>query len=411
MATPTAKQRAQRAAEKQNRPPTSPELSDLLEGLDDDSYVLEFSEWNASTGKWDYIEPMQPGEVRELGVLEFSRQRYTIPGAGTLKFQVRVRHRGGKYGQSRSYTVAGDPKPRADRAAAAAAATPAGASTVGASTWERMAFALGVPLMTALGTMLAKRLLEKPEPDPLLLELLRQANRVQRGESIDVVAFQKAITDAEARGEQRGRELGTLIERTEHQPEPGATTSGSIGAIVDGAVKPLLKTINRHLDVEEQRIKLRLIPKAGGSAAAARPTAVAGEAQLTPDSDATGASSSSSAAPAVDTSDELVQLLGQIPKPARLFLLAAADAGESVDVYVPLVVTKLSDEAYEDMGRLIGREDFLDVLLQVAPQFQRQRQWFADLVKGLREHFAQPVDEEDDSAGGAAATEGTKGAA
>lgn len=377
--------------------PATPGLEDvnaLLEGLDDNDYVLEFSEYNPASGRMDYLEPMNVGEVRALGVLEFARQRYTVPGSAVLKFQVRTRHRAGKYGKQKTFTIVGERKPRESSSSSAAGGATTTIAGVSSDGWMKVGLALGVPIATAFGTMLAKKLLDGPQVDPIMLELIRQGRRADRGEGVDPVELQRLIGDAEKRGEDRGRELGELRERADNatrEPAEGAANVNGWGSVVYNTVRPLLKTINRHLALEERRVELRL-ERGGRRLPAATNTQPA---QGTGSAGATRAESSSASGqppapahdPTLDTNDELVQLLGQIPRGARMFLMAAAEDDEDPDAYVGLIVQKLDDDAYAAMGRLIEREDFLETLLKVSPKFRERRDWFAQLVEGLREHF------------------------
>jgi hypothetical protein len=169
--------------------------------------------------------------------------------------------------------------------------------------------------------------------------------------------------------EQMRNMLGLLNELRDNAA-PSAPES-NFGLVLKEGIGPLVQVFNRKLDIEQERETRR---RGNGTTATAR--------VVQPDQSATAHEEP------VIPSDELEALLLTIPTPARRFLLGCAENDEDAEDYVPLLLNKLSDEAYEAMRRNLPRDDFLDVLVKVVPAYAQHREWFAGLVDALRETVA-----------------------
>lgn len=321
---------------------------DLLDGAvaTDRIAVLRF---NATTNAWNYAGSYEPEVVRLTGLEEFVRRR-----GGGGRYRARIRRNDGTYGVSATVTIEGPTRPWAEpgdgtSSPAAAAAAPIAASS--GSILEKLL----TPMATAFGAYFAKKLLDDKQTDPLIIELLK------RGGSTDPLELQRAIAEAEARGEARGRELGKLHARADAPKEPG--TGGAVAAL-ERNVPKLLSAVHRHLDIEEARVK-------GGSTDAATTPA---------------------------STDPLEALLLAVPVPAREFLLTAAENGEPAAVYAPLVFNKLDEITRARLPELLEREDFAATICRVYPAFADHREWVDELTEALRDAVDPPDDDDDDEA-------------
>lgn len=352
-------------------------------GLDD---VVQFYRHDAGSAAWVYLEQLTPAEIRGAGVREFAAGRY---GGG--KFKARVRERAsGAFKMSRTFVIAGSPKAfTRDGDAAAAAASSSSSSSSGAnagnSIIEKVAMAALVPFAAALGGVLAKKMLEGPQRDPLMMELLRSSRSVANN-GADPLELSKLLQAAEDRGERRGVVFGEL--KAAAESGGGGGGGDGWGEVLSNSLGTLEGIANRYLNLEEQR--LTRVPRAA-------PLALVAE---TPAPAAASSSSSSSSAPAgLDTTDPLVQMLGSIPLIARKFILAAAVDGEDPAAYVPLILTKLEDDAYQVLAANIDREDLLEIAFRVVPKWRDHGEWFAALFASIRETIAAatPAAEESSS--------------
>ncbi len=324
-----------------------------------------------------YVDQFEPSEMRAQGIREFTFDR--CGGSGDGAFRARIRRTDGTYGKSKTFSIEGEPKKYSrvapESAAATAAATTAAPTSGPESIAMKVALAFALPFATAAAGFLAKKLLERPADDPFKIKMIElMTDRGRRGESISALEVQKIAQEAERRGEERGRELGEMKALIESGND--AAPAANMAQVVDGAVKEFGGVLRQHMALEERRMQFRITPRAGAPATSTT-AAPPGTAGATP----------------LNTDDELVQLLGSIPKPARYFLLSAAQEGEDPGAYVPLIVTKLDEDAYEKMAANVQRADFLEVMLAVIPMYKQHSDWFGQLVEQLREYFtAEPVD-------------------
>lgn len=151
----------------------------------------------------------------------------------------------------------------------------------------------------------------------------------------------------------------------------GTHQESDFGTVVREGVGPLVRVLERKLDIDEQRERRRgLLP--GKAVATQQPAAQRQQVEETQ----------------TMPTDELRALLLTIPVPARRFLLGCAENGDDADDYVPLLLNRLSDDAYAAMSRLLPREDFLNVLIETVPAYAPYREWFSSLVDALRETVA-----------------------
>ncbi len=351
------------------KPPADTDPSSLTD--DTDALVIEAIEgdsvhlhrWEPRSGTYEYLEPFEPAGIRVLGLREFVRQRY---GGG--KFRARIRHRGGDYGSSRTFTISGAPKALEEPTTPAAAAAAASSAT---PVWlDKILLPIGVTFATALGGYLAKKLLEEKAPDPLMLELVKGL----RGRAEPA----PAATDTVTLFNQLLEFQDKLAERN------GPATSSELGGVasaIERGITQLVPVMNRKLDIDDRRMRL------------ARPNAGAA---LT-----SGASSSPVDAPA----DPLAAFFLQIPRGARNILLNAAQDDESAETYADLILGKLTEEAYGALAvgvpdgaggttePLIDRKDFVNVLMAVIPEYAPHRDWFDTLAVAMREMILEETAE------------------
>jgi hypothetical protein len=333
--------------------------------------------YDVQAGAWKYLAPFDPTALEALGVTEFTRQRF---GGG--KFKARIRHRGGTFGMSRVFDVDGPGKVPEDAAPPAAASSSSSASQP--PRWvEQILFPIGVTFATALGGYLAKKLLETPAPDPILLQLDNQLGAgAGAAVALDPLELQRAIAEAEQRGEQRGRELGELRAQVDNPPK-GNDGGGVMGAI-DRGLPQVVGLLKQKLEMDERRL---LQPA---------PVAV----------DAIAATAADDAAAA---GDPIVGLLLGVPKMGRRFLLSGAEGDEPPEIYAGLVIGKLDDVTYARMPVLLARADFVDVFVATWPEFADHREWVEQLAGAMRATLDASTAADDAGAGDA--TEAAKNAA
>ena len=332
--------------------------------------VVQLRRYAVRTGTWDYLGPFEPSLLEALGITEFTRQRF---GGG--KFKAQIRHRGGAFGLARTFSIAGTEKVPDDEAAPAASlSAPAnGASSSNPPAWiEKILLPIGVTFATALGGYLSKKLLEAPSADPLIVEMLKSLRAA--GTSIDPLELQRAIAEAEHRGETRGRELGKLRAQVDAPPKD----VGGVAGAIDRGIPQVVELLNRKLELDHQR---------SSSPATAALTPSPGTGPAAPGDDAAQATP-------VPT-DPLVALLLGVPPIARRFLLAAAEANEAPETYAELVLGKLDDVTYARMPAFLERSDFVDVFVATYPAFAPHRPWVDELAGAMRESLQEAVDDAD----------------
>lgn len=219
-------------------------VATLLDHADDVGDVIQFREENAASGRWDYLEQFDVPTVKALGLEEFIQQRY---GGGKYRAAIRNRQTS-KYTHSAVVSVSGPRKAEhersAQRPASPAATAPAASSTNGNPPgWiEKIILPIGVTMATAFGSLLAKKLLETPAPDPLLVELVKR-NKPTAGDGFNPLELMKMVGDAEERGERRGREVGRLAARAD----------GGGGSGVGSAIHDALPLVERLIDAHERQ--------------------------------------------------------------------------------------------------------------------------------------------------------------
>ena len=312
--------------------------------------------YDVQAGAWKYLAPFDPTALEALGVTEFTRQRF---GGG--KFKARIRHRGGAFGLSRVFDVDGPGKVPTDDAPAAAAA--AASSSNSPPFWvEKIVLPIGATFATALGGYLAKKLLETPAPDPILLLLVKQLSTGAGGNAVDPLELQRAIADAEARGETRGRELGELRAQVENPPKE---TGGGVMAAIDRGIPQVVSLLKQKLEMDERRML--------------QPSPVAVVDSPTP---------ADNGAAAASAGDPIVGLLLGVPRMGRKFLLSGAQGDEPPEVYAALVIGKLDDVTYARMPAILERPDFVDVFVATWPEFGDYRDWLEQLADSMRATLA-----------------------
>lgn len=347
----------------------------LLEHADDANDVVCFWEGDLITNRFKYIERVDVPDVRALGIEEFISQRY---GGGKYKAGIRNRT-SGAYGSSVVVEIVGPPKSRGDRDAARGiptagpAAAPAGAQSGAMPGWlEKILLPIGVTAATAFGTYFAKKLLEPKGTDPVLLELVKQlgkkepASSTPPGSPLDHVELLRSLLDLQ----------DALTERA----NPGGSSapvgeSGGVAGVLERQLPALVGVLNRKLDIDDRRAMRAAQP--------IPPRVQAG----TPPAASSGSSSSSSAEPssATPAADALVALLQATPRIARQFLLSAAESDEAPAVYADLILGKLDDASYAEIGKLLERADFVDVFVATMPAFAEYRPWVEELAAAMRE--------------------------
>ncbi len=367
---------------------------------------LEVSRFNPAGGTWNYCGGHDPAGVAPIGAREFLRQ---CGGGG--KYQVRLRRHDGTYGPSVTLSVDGLPKPWDDAgnggaassssssssSAAAPAAAPAGSAWV-----QTMLQPIAAAFGTALAGFLVKKLLEDKQPDPILMELLRQSRG--GGAAIDPVELTRLVMDAETRGETRGAETGKLRAIASRADRGEGSSSGALGALDRGLPK-VIDLISRKMELDERRAGMGRTTTARGAAGGEQLEELenAGETPPLEELENAGAQSSSAAAPAAAPADPLVTVLLGVPMMARRFLLNAAENDEPAEIYGPMIVAKLDELTYRRMPALLERPDFVDVFCREWPAFAAHR----DFVSSLRESMAatleaslQAEQEEDEESAG-----------
>lgn len=363
-APPTVDPAAARAADPLDR------VGSLLEHADDATDVIQFFEENAA-GRWMYIERFDAPDVRAIGLEEFIQQRY---GGGRYRAGIRARA-SNKYGPSVTVAIAGAKKSDHERAAqhpqtgaAAAPAAPSAPNNNPPSWMEKIILPLGVTMATAFGSLLAKKLLETPAPDPVLLELVKRGNKPATSDAMNPLELMKLVGDAEERGERRGREVGKLAARAD----------GDGGSGVGSAIQDALPLFSRMIDAHERQ-------------AGARPPLANAQLPTSP---------APAATPAADIIPAWLRPLMRY----KMFILDAADA-ETIDAE-PLagMVVRNSDEATwaaivdaEAAGRL--ETDIFAALPELGAN-DRRKAFVTAVVGDLRESIHAPSDEEESEAAG-----------
>lgn len=157
-----------------------------------------------------------------------------------------------------------------------------------------------------------------------------------------------------------------------------AAPDNNFGVVLRESVQSLAQVLDKKLDIDAAREIRR-----GGKPVSATATVTASGTPAPTDTVHT----------APVPTDKLAQLLLTLPMPARRFLLTCAENGEDADDYVPMLLNRLTDEAYEEMRIQIQRADFLDVLCTTIPAYEAHREWFGGLVLALRAAFDEPADD------------------
>lgn len=306
---------------------------------------IQVERYSAATSTWNYAGSYELAQLRPTGLSEFLRAR-----GGGGKYRARIRRSDGTYGLSATVTIEGPSRSWAEPESASSAPTPAPIAG-GGTILEKLL----TPMAAAFGAYAAKKFLEDKQTDPLVLELLK------RGGATDPLELQRAIAEAEARGEARGRELGKLHARAD-APKDGS--GGAIGAL-ERNIPKLLDAAHRHMDIEEAKVRPRL-PAAGATSTPAA------------------------------QQDPLEALLLSVPMAARKFLLGGAENGEPAAAYAPLVINKLDDVTRSRLPELLERDDFAATVCRVYPAFEDHREWVDELTEALRDAVDPPDDDEDD---------------
>lgn len=370
--------------------------------------VLQFSRYDAGAAEWRYLEQQEPSKVAEIGVKEWAAQRY---GGGKIRARLRNR-RTSQYGLTRSFTLEGSPRAFSRDASSpepgAIAASSSSSSSSPSSIAERLALAIAVPLATAAGTMFAKKLLEGPKTDPLLVELisaLTADGKRGRGD-VDPLALQQLILAAEDRGQRRGETIGELRAEVNAPPPVAIEAGDGWSSVVTTALPAIQELADRYLSLEEKRLERNRPPLAlVNPASPASPASPAGSSESSSSSSAASTPAASSSEPraipeGIDPTDPLTQLLGSIPVMARRFMAAAAAGGEDPIAYVPLILSKLDERAYETLADAIDRPDLLDVAFRVVPKWGEYRDWFARLFDGIRDSMRAGEEETEETSSG-----------
>jgi hypothetical protein len=226
---------------------------------------------------------------------------------------------------------------------------------------EKMILPIGVAAGSAFATLLAKKLLETPAPDPLLVELVKQNRGAKGGDAMDPLELMKVVGDAEERGERRGREVGRLAAAADGQ-----------GSGVGSAIQDALPIVNRLLDAHEHQIAGTRAP----SENAQLPTA--------PPADAT---------PAADIIPAWLRPYMRY----KMFILDAADAEETdAEPIAGMVIRNSSEPTWaaivnaDAAGRL--ESDVLAALPELGTT-ERRKKFVTAIVAELREAIHTPDDE------------------
>lgn len=344
-------------AKRERSPDDVEDVEDLLGQAIDSTDIVQLLRWDPSQGTWSYVERFDPAALRALGIRENVRARF---GGG--KFKARIRHANNTWGQSRVFLLDGE-----YRRPTEAPTTTAAAPVSTASTLEKILLPIALTFAGAIGTAAAKKLLDGPQVDPLALQLLKQFG----GQSgMDPLELQRAIAEAEKRGEDRGRELGKLQQQVTHPREGSSKPLGaSVVDAIDRNVPKLVGLLSRKMDLDQQA---RLQP-AADVPAAEQPTE-----------------------PAQVSTDPLIAMLESVPKVARAFLLSAAESGEQPEVYAGLVLSKLDDVSYANMAGFLERADFVDVFCATYPAFADHREWVTALAAAMKESLIAAAEADDD---------------
>jgi hypothetical protein len=354
---------------KRETSPDVEDVEDLLASARDSVDTIQLHRFDTREGGWSYVDRFDPGALRTAGIRETVRAAY---GGG--KFRARVRHPNSQWGNARTFILEGEPKRPAEasstnaKEASTGPTTAAGAST--GSLVEKVLVPIAVAIAGAFGTLAAKKLLESPQPDPLLLQLVK-ATGAHSG--MDPLELQKAISEAEARGEARGRELGKLQEKvsTPRDSSPSKALGPSVVDAIDRNVPKLVGLLARKMDLD-----------------ARRDVTVIGNPEPQPEP----------AEPVSTSTDPLVVTLLQVPRVARQFLLSAAESGEQAEVYAGLVLSKLDDVTYANMAGFLERPDFVDVFCTTYPAFADHREWVTTLAAAMKDSIGAAEDDDDDEA-------------
>jgi hypothetical protein len=344
-----------RAAEK----PDVEDVEDLLGTCVDGTDTIQLFRYDPTIGGWSYVDRYDPAAFRALGIRQTVRERY---GGG--RFRARVRHPNMTWGQTRTFSVDGAYKEPSPAVGASTSPTVV-APTSAASMAERVLMPVVLTMAGAIGTYAAKRLLDQPPTDPLALTLAKQL--AGAGSAMDPLELQRAISEAEARGEARGRELGKLQQQVAAPRESSGKSLGpSVVEAIDRNVPKLVDLFTRKMDLDAQALR-------GPQT----------ESPTQPE-------------PAQVSADPLVAMLESVPPIARKFLLSAAESGEQAEVYAGLVLSKLDDVTYANMAGFLERADFVDVFVATYPAFADHRQWVMSLAAAMQDSLAEAVGDDDD---------------
>ncbi|MEP6494501.1 MAG: hypothetical protein ABJF01_17585 [bacterium] len=357
----------------------------VLDAADDANDVIQFFEESAGAGgRWDYIERFDVADVRALGIEEFIRSHY---GGGRYKAGIRARN-SGTYGKSIVVSIAGARKSDHEREGVrspggptpAAAAAPSSSGNNNPPSWiEKIILPIGVTMATAFGSLLAKKLLETPQTDPVLLELVKRSTRRESSgaDVIDPIRLSQLVLEAEHRGELRGRELGNLVARVD---------GDAGGSGVGSAIRDALPLAHRMIDVAERKREAAEQP--AGAARVDRPERV----------------------PA-STSPDIVAAWLRPFMSYKHMLIRLADAGKDGTLYADVVIDNAPPDTIAAIHRadVDGRleTDLYDAIPELLQEPGR-RTFAAELLESIRDAVRDIAQQ--DAAAAAAPVQGVKDA-
>lgn len=366
MKTPARRPKGRPDAAAAPAAPVIDDVEDLLASASDDRHLLWI--WRQRDGDWALLEKVSPAALRAQGVGPTVQEKF---GGG--RYKARLRERGGAWGQSRQFTIEGEPKSSTPAPAPIVAAESARASSFELPSWVEK---IVLPIAVALGAGITNKLLADPKTDPLVLELIKRGNRSEGG-SVDPIALQRLLQDAETRGETRGRELGSLRAR--------ASSDHDSGGGVLAAAREFAPVIGQLLS-ERQRVDQ-----------APPPAIAAGGAPL----------------PSAHTTDPMPAQTAPDIVPAWLrpfvrykgLLIDVADRGKNPSAYSDLVM----DVAEDDRGLFNAMQDARTAgrleadLFAAIPELQNtaeRRTFAAELVSNISEALAEMASPESESVNG-----------
>lgn len=342
---------------------TTPAIEDVEELLDvagDATHKVWF--YRLRDGESPFLASVDPAKLRGPGIREYTRSRW---GGG--KFRAKLRRTDGAWGQSRSFEIEGEAltakhddagERRGDR-------DRDGRRRRRRSEGESMLERILVPTAIALSAAIVKKMTDDPKTDPMMLELIR---RTGRGESISPIELQRAIMEAESRGERRGRELGELKAQVEGDGPPashGISESGVISAIRESAAA-VKEVVSYAKGADKPAANIRIVRPPTNTAAPGGPSTPA----------------TTDAAPATPVTPDIVPEYLRALVAGKSQLLWAIDADLAADSIVNAIINKATDEQIaqlfeaHDANRL--ESDLTAAIPELATESRRDK--FAELL-------------------------------